>query len=186
MNTAQLSCALYSDRLLIVSTKGVFAADQLPKRIKQGGFIANTDVSYKPGKHWCAFYFDGSRKSEFFDSFGQPPDYYNQAFLSCLYDNSVVQMYNSEKLQGPHSNVCRQYCLYVLIHRIRGQTLRDIIEKLLSIQHRYQYVYGYVLRVFPYCFEGNENYALCNQTCTCLNLLNRCILSYPKTLTLHK
>lgn len=156
MDTSQLMCALHCDPVLRISTKGVFAADQLPKRIKHGGFIANTDASSKPGRHWCAFYFDGSGQSEFFDSFGMPPDYYNDTFLTCLRNNSIVQEYNSKTPQGIHSNLCGQFCLYVLIHRVRGQQFREIIDTLLSLKQRDQYVYDYILRVFPYCTKKRK------------------------------
>lgn len=114
MNTSQLLCVLHSDPVMTLSVKGVYPADQLPKYIRRGGFIANTDISSKPGRHWCAFYFDEAGQSEFFDSYGKPPQYYNSKFLSCLLDNSVVQLYNSQTLQSNFSNICGQYSLYFL------------------------------------------------------------------------
>ena len=133
---------------------------------RRGRFISYTDVSSKPGRHWCAFYFDGSGQSaEFFDTYGKPPNYYDNAFAYCLQSNSVVQLYNSKKLQSNHSNVCGQYCLYYLIHR--AQNFKDIVETLQTIEHRDQYVYDYISRSFPY-YTGNSN-SNYNQSCICLN-----------------
>ena len=65
MNTSQLSCCVHCDPVLAKFVMGIFPADRLPKNIIPGGFIANTDNSNKPGRHWCAFYFDSSGRAEF-------------------------------------------------------------------------------------------------------------------------
>lgn len=167
MNTSQLLCALHCDPLLSTTIQGVYATDQLPEYVHRGGFIANTDISSKSGRHWCAFYFDGTGQSEFFDSYGKPAHYYNNTFVRCLHNNSIVQLYNSKKLQSNYSNVCGQYCLYFLIHRVRGQRLRDIVETLQNTEHRDQYVYEYISRTFPYCITSNNTQY--NQICFSLN-----------------
>lgn len=57
---------------------GVFPADRLPKRLPvfPYGFVANTAVHSRAGHHWCAFYRDGNRYMEFFDSYRKQPDVY--------------------------------------------------------------------------------------------------------------
>lgn len=134
MNTSQLLCVVHADPHLCTSVLGVYPADKVPKYIRRGGFIANTDVSSKPGRHWCAFYFDGSGQSEFFDSYGKAPDYYNNMFASCLRNNSVVQVYNGKQLQSNFSNVCGQYCVYFLSQRVRGHNFKDIVKQLQNIE----------------------------------------------------
>ena len=141
MNTSQLLCVIHSDPILRVSMLGVYAANQIPQTICCGRFIINTDVSSKPGRHWCAIFFYGTGQSEFFDIYGNSPDYYQNAFTACLLNNSSVQLYNCTKLQGNYSNVCGQYCLYFLINRARGRQLKDIVETLKNIEQRDQYVY---------------------------------------------
>ena len=168
MDTSQLMCAIKSDPSLSVAVWGVYSADQIPKHIRQGGFIVNTDVSSKPGKHWCAFYFDGFGRSEFFDSYGNPPQYYSYGFLTCLRRNSSVWTHNKTKLQGHYSNVCGQYCLYYLIHRVRGQSLCDIVTTLEKTNYVDQYVFDYILKTFPYCFAEYNCYSN-NQTCVSAN-----------------
>ena len=167
MNTSQLLCMLHDDSVLNASVLGVYAADQVPQYIHRGGFIANTDVSSKPEKHWCAFYFNGSGQSEFFDSYARPPNYYSDSFASCLRNNSVVQLYNGKQLQSNSSNVCGQFCVYFLTQRVRGQIFRDILERLQSIEQRDQYVYDFIASSFPYCVTNvNSRH---NQSCVCLN-----------------
>ena len=122
MNTSQLLCVVSCDPILSKNIIGVFAADTLPRRIESGGFIANTDESQNPGKHWCAFYFDGNGRAEFFDSYGRPPLYYNKYFSTCL------QIYNKDKLQNDFSRVCAQFSLYFLIHRLRGLSMLRVSE----------------------------------------------------------
>ena len=163
MNTSQLMCVIHADPVLRASTLGVYAADQIPQTIRRGGFIANTDAISKPGRHWCAFFFDGNGRSEFFDSYGKSPEYYHNAFAACLEKNSSIQSYNCTKLQGNYSNVCGQYFLYFLINRSRGRRLNDIVATLENIQQRDQFVYNYISRRFPYCLlKITTNY---NQTC---------------------
>lgn len=167
MNTSQLTCVIQSDPRLSASVRGVYSADQIPKYIRRGGFIVNTDASSKPGKHWCAFYFDGFGRSEFFDSYGNPPQYYSYDFLSCLRRNSKVWIHNTRKLQSHYSNVCGQYCLYFLIHRVRGQPLGSILKTLEDANYTDQYVYDYISKTFPFCLTGVD--CRFNQKCFSLN-----------------
>ena len=168
MNTSQLLCVIQSDPILANTIKGVFPADKVPKYIRSGGFIANTDESYHIGKHWCAFYFNGFGQSEFFDSYGRSPEYYNRHFALCLRTNSVVRVHNSEKLQNNNSNVCGQYCLFYLIHRVRGQSMREIIQTLKTTEHADQYVYDYISKTFPYCIDSVSSTPN-NQCCSSVN-----------------
>ena len=165
MNTSQLLCVVSCDPILSKNIIGVFAADTLPRRIESGGFIANTDESQNPGKHWCAFYFDGNGRAEFFDSYGRPPLYYNKHFSTCLHNSSVVQIYNKDKLQNDFSRVCAQFSLYFFIHRLRGLSMLIIVQQLRKIDFKDQYVYDYISTVFPYCVSANILY---NQTCLSL------------------
>ena len=112
------------------------------------------------------FYFDGGGRAEFFDSYGKSPEYYNEQFVTCLQRNSVVQSYNSEKLQNDSSNVCGQYCLFYLIHRLRNRSMYSILKLFENIDFNDQYVYDYISMTFPYCNEINT---FSNQTCVSLN-----------------
>ena len=54
---------------------GVFPSDQLPEPTKQKpfGMVVNLDPSTKPGSHWVAIYVSEFNVSEYFDSYGFPP-----------------------------------------------------------------------------------------------------------------
>ena len=104
MNTLHYTVRSYSHAL----DKRVFAADQVPKYIRKGRFIANTDDSKHTGKDWCAFFFDGLGRSEFFGSYGNGLEYYSKHFFLCLRTNSSAQLHNTIKLQNNYST-CSLY-----------------------------------------------------------------------------
>ena len=128
MNTSQISSALRSDPVTSKKFLGVFPANRLPKVIKSypNGFIANTDISGKPGSHWVAFYFPSERKAEFFDSYGQSPETYHKFFRDYLkhYDWD----FNARKLQSIWTDVCGQYCIFYLSQRVRGHSMSRIVS----------------------------------------------------------
>ena len=90
--------------------------------------MANTDPSGEPGAHWVAFYFPSKNKGEFFDSYGQPPDYYRRSFEDFLNKHSEEWVYNERKLQSAWTDVCGQYCIFYLSHRARGQGMNKIVQ----------------------------------------------------------
>ena len=90
--------------------------------------VANTDPSNKPGTHWAAFYFPSAEKGEFFDSYGQSPDYYNNLLKRFLDTHSSEWSFNNRKLQSAWSDVCGQYCIFYLSHRARGDNIKRIIQ----------------------------------------------------------
>jgi hypothetical protein len=57
MNTMEIKLCFDQYDFLDRRTLGVFAADNLPRmEITPCCFIANTDDSKNPGRHWVAFY----------------------------------------------------------------------------------------------------------------------------------
>ena len=91
--------------------------------------MANTDPSSKPGTHWVvAFYFPSKERGEFFDSYGHPPNYYNDSFKNFLDTHSHEWSFNNRKLQSGWSDVCGQYCIFYLSHRARGQSMKKIVQ----------------------------------------------------------
>ena len=86
MNTQQIKRALEHNPKTVKRFCGVFAADQLPKSLSTFpcGFVANTDPSTEPGTHWVVFHFPNHKTCEFFDSYGQQPEHYNESFKTYL------------------------------------------------------------------------------------------------------
>ena len=105
------------DPILASVMRGVFPTDKLPV-VNQypSALIANTDPHDQPGTHWLAMYFVTPDESEFFDSYGFPPETYDM-------DEYVLRestYFNDKPLQGITSDVCGDYCLFYLLHRARN------------------------------------------------------------------
>ena len=123
MNTQQISKCLKNERKF----NGVFAANQIPRTGKEGGYIINTENSSKPGQHWVAIYQDCKGKCEYFDSFGLPPiqfeivEYISEfAPKGCRYNNLVMQQKNAIS--------CGLYCIFFLKCKFAGQTLDSFVS----------------------------------------------------------
>jgi len=114
------------DPILTSFMRGVFPSDKLPVvNNYPSALIANTDSRDQPGTHWIAMYFVTSDESEFFDSYGFPPETYDM-------DGYIVRentCYNDKPLQGLNSDVCGDYCLFYLLHRARNVDLNTIQAK---------------------------------------------------------
>ena len=130
MNTSQITHALEQDPITSQKFCGVFSSNNLPQTIDKYpcGFVANTDPSNEPGKHWVAFYFTSEKRGEFFDSYGQPPDYYKMSFKRFLDKQSDEWDFNQRKLQSAWTDVCGQYCIFYLSHRARGLSMNKIVQ----------------------------------------------------------
>ena len=75
--TFELWQAALQDPMVASIMQGVFPRDKLPVvNTYPSGMIANTDPHDQPGTHWVAMYFISPWETEFFDSYGFPPDTY--------------------------------------------------------------------------------------------------------------
>ena len=126
MNSLQLT---YRMRL-VKHFGGVVSADKLPYTIKRRptAYIVNTDESKQPGRHWVVFYFPSRGPVEFFDSMGRPPDYYYRRFKRVLLNNGRHFMYNDKRLQQQGTVTCGQYCIFYIVHRSRGWSMKRIVH----------------------------------------------------------
>lgn len=146
--------ALYTDQLekllaQVVVGKcmrfvGVFSADLVPPlNVFQSSsscccFAANTDPSYRPGKHWVLFI---SRRAadgfvlEYFDSYGMPLEMYSDLHLSCLRNGylPLIKQYNTVMLQHLSTSVCGYYCVYFAHRRALGQPFASVVRLLASL-----------------------------------------------------
>ena len=95
-------------RLKILSFRGVFLLDMLPKKPnKKECGIVNFDKSGGPGTHWVAWYKNGKTKISF-DSYGvQTPNEVVKYLGSPIH-------YSTYQLQPVGKVFCGQLCLYVL------------------------------------------------------------------------
>lgn len=150
MNTDQLEKIISNDKIANAKFCGVFAENNLPKHLETFpcGFIANTDPEFKPGQHWVAFYFSSMEHGEFFDSYGQPPQFYSNRYLQFLIKNSRRWICNDKKLQGAFTSVCGEYCIFYLLHRARGMKMSTINNLFSSDkEHNDHLVYEFVMQL---------------------------------------
>lgn len=103
----------------------VHAADTLPTlspQLKPCAYIANTDKSSEPGKHWVCFYFPKYSIPEYFDSYGVHPNKYFERFLEGNYVKNI------NFIQHPKSTVCGQYVMFYILQRCNGYSIDEIVQ----------------------------------------------------------
>ena len=130
MNAIQITTTINSDPITRKHFCGVYALDKLPNVIEKYpcGIIANTDRSDEPGTHWVALYFQSFENAQFFDSYGNHPDFYNNIFSNYLDTHSVNWTFNPKILQSVTSAVCGQYCIFFLSYKSRGYSMISIVN----------------------------------------------------------
>lgn len=108
---------------------GVYPCDRLPLYPikKPAYFIVNTDPANKSGMHWVAIYIPKSGKSEYFDSYGNPP--FSKHFVDFMRTHSIGYNFNKKQLQSLFSSYCGNYCCEYVLHRCRGYSLKSFVAK---------------------------------------------------------
>ena len=106
---------------------GVFPADKICELVQGKFYVLNSKPSNHPGEHWVAVYL--SEVPEFFDSLGHSPEYYASGFEELLIDHGPMYMYNTRRLQNYGSSACGHFCIYYIISRMKGNCIREIVEK---------------------------------------------------------
>ena len=133
----------------------VVAADQLPKTIPffPCGFITNTDISSRPGRHWVAFFIREDNVVEFFDSYGQQPGVHNRLFVSWLHRHAKTVLVSGQRLQNDYSNVCGLYCIYFLHQRLLGVDMDQIFNSfsISGTEENDSYILDLFSNVYPNC-----------------------------------
>lgn len=153
MNTDQIENVIKQDPITRKKFGGVFAENHLAHSLDfyPCGYIANTDPSNKPGKHWVAFYFNTPEQGEIFDSYGKRPSYYSENFVDFLDQNSKHWSFNKKELQSVLTAVCGQYCIFYLMHKARGVSMKSIVELFSSNKlHNDHLVYEFVMKYAQY------------------------------------
>lgn len=111
----------------------VFPSDLLPRKISRfpACFICNVDTSNQPGSHWLAFYISSPNRVEFFDSYGNPPDFFQGPIADFVSRYSRV-IYNPLTLQTNVTAVCGQYAVFFLICKCRGESLKKFLSRFVT------------------------------------------------------
>ena len=127
MNGAQILEVVKADRFLTPVFLGIFAANEIPKHLQAEQLcIVNCCDSQLPGKHWISLFMGSGEKLEFFDSYGQHPNFFK--FYDKLPHHKLL-LYNKNQLQTLGSNTCGLYALLFCFKRCRGHSMRNIVAK---------------------------------------------------------
>ena len=125
LTSDELTQLATSDKVLNSHFQGVFPSDILPQIEKYpAAFIFNNEPSTEAGMHWLAFYFPEKGQSEFFDSYGFPPEFYTPNFTKFI--KNTKRHINTKILQSMDTAVCGDYSLFYLWHRVRGKSIEKI------------------------------------------------------------
>ena len=113
---------------------GVYAIDEmnLIKTVSYlSSFVINLDLSYKPGSHWVAVYFDKNGIGEFFDSFASypPPE-----IVHFLPSHAKGWQYNHMQVQEFYTTMCGQFVVFYIYQKSQGLMLEVILCKYFSTQ----------------------------------------------------
>ena len=117
-------------------------------RHKPALIVLNTDKSTGPGEHWCVVIIN-KNECEFFDSYGQSPEYYD--FDVRFYDLCNTIYYNEFQIQGDLPT-CGHHCLFFSFHRARGIPVKQIIQKYYSptdLLKNDRMVFSFVQKINP-------------------------------------
>ena len=136
------------DTRLSVRFKGVYAANELPKRLPFCSIvIVNCCNRNKPGEHWIALCQESESKLEMLDSYGHEPEMYN---LKNKLPNSEIIVFNTKQLQSLASEVYGHYCLYYCYFKSHSHSMAEIVSATFSndTKNNDQRVYKYVKKLF--------------------------------------
>ena len=93
---------------------GVFARNNLPKKIKDGAYIINLDEHADVGTYWIAL-FCNKNKIIYFDNFGEFPDRTsNKNMISNIF-----------RIQANASVMCGYFCIGFIDFMVAGKKLSD-------------------------------------------------------------
>ena len=129
LTTSVLEVLAHKDADLRPWFRGVFAADRLPRRPYDGGYVVNTDPHDKPGQHWLGLWVDAPRHLEVFDSYGLPLTLYSNTALQKWFKQFPELTRSGQTLQALDSQACGHYTLQYLASKARGEDLTTFLKE---------------------------------------------------------
>ena len=144
MKSHQINEILSKDVFVGPVFLGVFPRDKLIQ-FGDGALVVNTDPSTKPGEHWIAvFVKNGS--AEYFDSYGSDtPKWLKRNWKNVTWTSNPIP------LQSPLSAVCGQYCIYYLLHRVRGNDMNSLLLNFTSdVDFNDRMVYDFIAERYDF------------------------------------
>jgi hypothetical protein len=127
MNEIHIRYMLENNRFTKNTFRGVFAADEVKRLVRNGHYIINLDTRKYSGSHWILITRDRSGHVHYFCSSGEPPFELN---ILKLLDRYPLVHYSTRIIQSvdPQSRSCGLYCILISYLMSRGKTLRESTE----------------------------------------------------------
>lgn len=137
MDSQQLRHCIAEDSLATYYAGGVLASNDLPSEpLRNRIFIINTEPTYEPGQHWLIVYLPpDNHPLEYFDSLGQTPSHFVRQFLNNQDHDSMGYVCHPVPLQSKNASTCGHFCLYYMMHRVRGLSMSDIIQEFIPMNY---------------------------------------------------
>lgn len=147
MEATEIIRILSQDPVTQAYFQGVYASDTIPHLSEKSAIVVNLDKSTQPGSHWVGFFIHENKTLEFFDSYGNAPDFYGDQFHSFLSKYPNLH-WNSIAFQSPTSNVCGAYCIYFIYKKCQGHSLYTIVDNLTQCKNNDFRMYQFVKKKY--------------------------------------
>ena len=95
----------------------VYSRDNLPYKIKDGGYVINLDEYYDIGTHWIALYVN-NETATYFDSFGT--EYIPKEVKKFIGSRHIIS--NIYRIQNYESIMCGHFCIGFIDYMFKGKT----------------------------------------------------------------
>ena len=102
---------------------GVCSRDNLPYKIKNGGYVINPDQYYDIGTHWIALYVN-KETFKYFDSFGI--EHIPKKVKKFIGNRNIIS--NIYRIQNYDSVMCGYFCIGFIDYMFKGKSLIDYTD----------------------------------------------------------
>ena len=99
---------------------GVYPRDNLPDKIKDGGYVINLDEYSDIGTHWIALYVN-NKTATYFDSFGI--EHIPKEVIKIIGNRNIIT--NIYRMQNYDSIMCSYFCIGFIDYMFTGKSLTD-------------------------------------------------------------
>ena len=99
---------------------GVYSRDNLPNKIKDGGYVINLDEYSDIGTHWIALYVNNETVT-YFDSFGI--EHIPKEVKKFISNRNIIS--NIYKTQNYDSFMCGYFCIGFIDYMFKGRSLTN-------------------------------------------------------------
>ena len=99
---------------------GVYSRDNLPDKIKDGGYVINLDEYYDIGTHWIALYVN-NKTVTYFDSL--VIEHIPKEVKKFIGSRNIIS--NIYRIQNYDSVMCGYFCIGFIDYMFKGKSLTD-------------------------------------------------------------